>query len=120
MNKIITLTSLLFAALSLAYAIKQKRTLDRKVRDAEIKTMLGYRRISTQNVFMHPTEEVLKKFTRKSCLSIANQIDNNSYSDDEFGNLSRECAVVILESLAENIPENKSLADYFDENNKLY
>ncbi len=112
MKNIITVTALLSAFLSLSYAIWQKRTTDNKVRDAKIQTM--QQKISTQHVFMHPTEEVLKRYTRKSCISIAEQIKTNTFSDDDYGNYSRECAIVVLKSLAKNMPENVKLSDYFE------
>ena len=106
MNKIITLTSLLLALLSLAYAIWQKRTLDRKVREVR------HERI-------HPNNKSLEKFTRTCCINIAKQIETNSYSDDEYGDFSLECAVIVLRALAENMPDDVSLADYFDEINRI-
>lgn len=66
-----------------------------------------------QESFPNPDEDSLKSFKRDSCINIAKQICTNSYSDDEYGNFSRECAVLILNSLAENMSENESLAEYF-------
>ena len=77
MKNIITITALLSAFLSFAYAIWQKRTTDSKVRDAKIQTM--QQKVSTQNVFIHPTEEFLKRYTRNSCIGIADQIKTNTF-----------------------------------------
>ena len=112
MNKIITLAALLFAGLSLAYAIWQKRTAEGKVREAETRGM--QQRISEQDVFPHPTKEFLERYTRNSCIGIADQIKTNAFSDDDYGNYSRECAIFVLNALAENMPENESLAEYFE------
>ncbi len=106
MNKIITFGSLLLAVSSLAYAIWQKSTLDRKIREVRLERI-------------HPNNESLEKFTRTSCINIAKQIETNSYSDDEYGDFSLECAAAVLKALAENIPDDVSLANYFDEINKM-
>ena len=119
MNKIITLISLLTAVLSLANALSQKRKIYQKIRDTENRLMRELQKVPVKSVFLSPNKEFLKRYTKNSCKSIAQQLETNTFSDDEYGDYSRECAVVVLNALAENMPEGKTLADYFDENDRM-
>lgn len=66
-----------------------------------------------QNYFPHPNKSDLKKLTGNSCTGIAYQLEINSYSEDDFGNLSLEMAIFILNELAQNMKNNETLAEYF-------
>lgn len=110
---IVTSAALAAAATSTAYAIWQKKHTDEKILEAKADTIWRLRRVGSQNSFPHPTKETLEKLTGNGCKSIAFQIGNNSYSDDDFGNLARECAVCILKELSESMRENETLAEYF-------
>lgn len=59
------------------------------------------------------TDEDFDAFDSKSCENIAFQIENYTFADTEFGNLSRECAIFILKGLAENMNDNENLSEYF-------
>ncbi|MCH5192826.1 MAG: hypothetical protein J1F11_02620 [Oscillospiraceae bacterium] len=118
MKKIIFITACLSAIVSMTYAMWQKRTAENRILETEIKTMLKFRRVSKQDLFPQPTENDLQRFNGKSCKGIAYQLDNNTYSDDDYGNFSRECAALILNALAKNLPDGKSLAEYFSEKGK--
>lgn len=111
--KTITSAALAAAATSTAYAIWQKKHTDEKILEAKADTIWRLRRVGSRNSFPHPTEGTIEKLTGNGCKSIAFQIGNNSYSDDDFGNLARECAVCILEKLAGSMRENETLAEYF-------
>ena len=58
-------------------------------------------------------DEDFDLFDSECCNSIAFQIENGTYSDTEFGDLSRECAIFILKGLAENMGEDETLSEYF-------
>ncbi|MCH5199748.1 MAG: hypothetical protein J1F60_02220 [Oscillospiraceae bacterium] len=111
--KIITGIAFLTSVASLIYAMWQKKTTDDKVLTAEINTALKFRRVNEQYVFPHPTKETLKTLSGDSCSGIAYQIETNSYSDSDYGNLSRECAVFVLNELAANMKKDESLSEYF-------
>lgn len=66
-----------------------------------------------QNIFPHPTEKDLSKFNAKTCQGIAYQIEVNTESDNDYGNLAREVAAFILKKLAENMNEDETLEQYF-------
>lgn len=110
---IITSAALLSAVISCVYAHRIKS----KAKDEILNALQCCRRVREQTVLPHPTKSDLRKVTNDGCRSIAYQIDNNTYSDDYFGNHSRECAMLILKSLAENMREGENLAEYFARKN---
>ena len=97
---IITSAALMSAVISCLYAQK-------------VKSKAECRRVREQNIFPHPKKSDLERLTGKGCCCIAAHIDNNSYSDDDYGNYARECAVFILRSLADNMNDGETLAKYF-------
>ena len=97
---IITSVALVSAAASAAYAIWR----------------LSH--IHKQYTFPHPTKEDFKEMNSKSCSGIAYQIDIHTYSHNDFGNLSRECAILILNGLAENMKDGETLSEYFERKGK--
>lgn len=68
----------------------------------------------TQNIFPHPMCEDLKKLTAKSCIGIADQVETNTASNDDFGNYTREVVIVILKELANSMDSNESIAECFE------
>ncbi|MFR0737873.1 MAG: hypothetical protein ACLSHR_13530 [Oscillospiraceae bacterium] len=67
----------------------------------------------TQNIFPHPMCEDLKKLTAKSCIGIADQVETNTASNDDFGNYTREVVIVILKELANSMSPGESLDECF-------
>lgn len=110
---IVTSAALVSAAASAAYALWQKSHTEEKVLEAEVNTMLRLRRVREQQTFSHPIKSDFDRMNGKSCSGIAYQIDMHTYSDNDFGNFSRECAILILNGLAENIKEGETLSEYF-------
>lgn len=110
---IVTSAALLSAAASTVYAIWQKRHTEEKVLKAEADTIWRLRRVREQQTFSPPVKSDFDRMNGKSCSGIAYQIDIHTYSDSDFGNYSRECAILILNGLAENIKEGETLSEYF-------
>lgn len=69
--------------------------------------------VRKQNYFPHPDKNALEKLTGNSCTGIAYQLEINSRSEDDFGNLSLEMAIFILNELADNMKNDETLAEYF-------
>lgn len=67
-------------------------------------------------MFPKPTKESLSRLTADSCRGIAYQIQINTTSDDDYGNLARECAILILNELAESMSDSETLADFLRRN----
>ena len=67
-------------------------------------------------IFSKPTKESLAHMTANTCRGIAYQIQINTASDDDYGNLSRECAILILNKLAESMSDSETLADFLRRN----
>lgn len=111
--KIITAVSFSTAVASLIYAAYQKAVTDSKVYNAEINTILKYKCVSRQDVFPHPTRDTLEIFTSESCKTMAHHINTSTYSDSDYGNLIRECVVVVLKELATVMEKGENLSQYF-------
>ncbi len=79
-----------------------------------LKLMHKYKK--EQHTFPHPAEENLKSWTGESCRGIAEQIKTHSASDNDFGVLSMECAILILNKLADNMKADETLEEYFQRN----
>ena len=67
---------------------------------------------SSQNAFPHPTSETLKKITSNSCRGIAHQIMTNTASTDDYGNLTREIAVLVFEMIADNMDKDENILEF--------
>lgn len=115
---IVTLAALVSAAASAAYAIWQKKHTEDRVLEAEANTIWRLRRVREQNTFPHPDKTDFEKMNGKSCTGIAYQLDIHTYSSSDFGNLSRECASLILNGLAENMKGGETLSEYFKRKEK--
>ncbi len=113
---IVTSAALISAATSAAYAIWQKKHTKEKVLTAEANIIWKLSRLQKQkqDTFPHPTKEDFKKMNGKSCSGIAYQIEIHTYSQSDYGNLSRECAILILNALAENLKDGETLSEYFN------
>lgn len=114
MGNIITTVALTSAIISTAYAIWQKKSTQNKIFEARAEIINQLKPIREQNVFPHPCESDLKKMNKKTCVSIANQLDTNSYSSNDYGNLTRECAIMIIKELALNMNDEETLSEYFE------
>lgn len=117
MNKIslvITLAALTSSLVSALYAIQQKKTTEEKVHMAKADIIRQLKPVSEQDTFPHPSKSDLLKANKKTCIGVAHQIDNNTYSNNDFGNATREYAVMILNGLAENMRDGETLSEYFD------
>lgn len=110
---IVTSAALVSAVISAAYAIWQKKHTEKKVREAKAETIWRLRGVKEQHTFPHPTENDLEKFNEKYCIGLTYQLDNDTYSDNDLGNLARECAILILNGLAENMKDGETLSEYF-------
>ncbi len=110
---IITSAALAVTAISVAYAIWQKKSVREKVLQAEADTIWRLRRVCKQDIFPHPNKKDFEEMDAKSCTGIAYQIEIHTYSNSGFGNLSRECAVLILNGLAENMKDGETLSEFF-------
>lgn len=66
----------------------------------------------SQNVYEHPTADSLKKIHSTGCREIANQLMNNTASTDDYGNLARETAILILETLADNMDKDENILEF--------
>lgn len=86
--------------------IKKQRSKNGCVNDSE-------KFSKDQNTFPHPVKNDIEKLTGNSCKGIAYQLEINSRFEDNFGNLSIELAILILNQLAENMKKNETLAEYF-------
>lgn len=115
---IITSAALVSAAASAAYAIWQKKSTEKKVINAKADTIWRLSRIHKQYTFPHPTKEDFKGMNSKSCSGVAYQIDIHTYSHNDFGNLSREFAILILNELSENMKDGETLSEYFERKGK--
>ena len=105
---IVTSAALVSAAASAAYALWQKSRAEEKVLKAKADTIWRLRRVREQQTFSPPVKSDFDRMNGKSCSGIAYQIDIHTYSDSDFGNYSRECAILILNGLtAENLAESK-------------
>lgn len=67
-----------------------------------------------QNIFPHPKREDLKKLTAKGCICIADQVETNTASNDDFGNYTREVVIVILKELASSMDPCETLEQCFE------
>lgn len=67
-----------------------------------------------QEVFPHPTKEQISSFNADQCRGIANQIAYNTASRSDYGNLARECAVILINMLADSLGD-KTLACVLEE-----
>lgn len=112
-NIIITSAALVSVAASAAYTIWQKKTVKEKVLNAEADTIWRLSRIYKQR-FPKPDETDFEKMNGKSCSGIAHQIDKNTYSDNDYGNLSRDYAVLILNGIAQNMKEGETLSEFLE------
>ena len=110
---IVTSAALVSAAASAAYALWQKSHTKEKVLKAKADTIWRLRRVREQHTFPHPDKNDFRQMNAKSCTGIAYQIDIHTYSDSDFGNLSREYAILILNGLAENMKDGETLSEYF-------
>lgn len=110
---IVTSVALALSAASTVYAIWQKRHTEEKVMKAEADTIWRLRRIRGQHSLPHPNKKDFEQMDSKSCTGIAYQIDIHTYSVSDFGNHSRECAILILNGLAENMKDGETLSEYF-------
>lgn len=104
---IITSAALMTAAISCLYAQK-------------VKSKAECRRVREQKQFPHLKKSDLERLTGNGCCCIAAHIDNNSYSDNDYGNYARECAAFILRSLADNMIDGETLAGYFMRNERVF
>ena len=110
----ITSVSLLSALISLIYAIKQKNDTEEKVLMAQIDIAKHLKPVSEQDAFPPPSKSDLARTNKNTCIGIANQIDINTYSTNDYGNLTREYAAMILKELAQNMREGENLSEYLD------
>lgn len=113
-NVIITLASLASAFISVVYAIHQKKNTEEKVLMAKADIAQQLKPVREQNTFPHPSKSDLMKANKKTCLGIAYQIDINTYSSNDFGIVTREYAVMILNELAKNMRDGETLSEYFE------
>lgn len=113
-NVIITLASLASAFISVVYAIQQKKNTEEKVLMAKADIVQQLKPVREQNTFPHPSKSDLMKANKKTCIGIAYQIDINTYSSNDFGIVTREYAVMILNELAKNMRDGETLSEYFE------
>lgn len=113
-NVIITLASLASAFISVVYAIQQKKTTEGKILMAKADIAQQLKPVREQNTFPHPSKSDLMKANKKTCIGIAYQIDINTYSSNDFGIVTREYAVMILNELAKNMRDGETLSEYFE------
>lgn len=72
-----------------------------------------------KNYFIpHITEKDFERITGKHCNGIAYQVDIDTYSNNDLGNLARECTIFILGKLAENMKDGETLSEYFKRKGK--
>ena len=110
----ITSVSLLFALICLIYAIRQKNNIEEKVLMAQVDIAKRLKPISEQDSFPPPSKSDLMRTNKNTCIGIANQIDFNTYSTNDYGNLTRVYAVMILKELAQNMRDGENLSEYLD------
>lgn len=115
---IVTSAALVSAAASAAYAIWQKKHIEDKILEVKVNTMLAFKRVREQHIFPHPDKSNFEKMNGKSCADIAYQIDMHTYSDSDFGNFSRECAILVLNGIADNMKDGETLSEYFERKGK--
>ena len=117
MNKIgfiVTSVSLASALICLIYAVKQKNKIEEKVLMAQVDIAKRLKPTSEQDAFPPPSKSDLMRTNKNTCIGIANQIDINTYSTNDYGNLTREYAAMILKELAQNMREGENLSEYLD------
>ena len=117
MNKIgfiVTSVSLASALICLIYAVKQKNKIEEKVLMAQVDIAKRLKPTSEQDAFPPPSKSDLMRTNKNTCIGIANQIDINTYSTNDYGNLTREYAVMILKELAQNMRDGENLSEYLD------
>lgn len=61
--------------------------------------------------------EDFKLFHADTCESLAFYLDTETHSDSAVGDLSLQCAAIILRGLAENMHANETLSEYFQRKN---
>lgn len=110
---IVTSAALVSAVASAAYAIWQKKHTEKKLREAKAETIWRLRGVREQHTFPHPTEKDLEKFNEKYCIGLTYQLDNDTYSDNDLGNLAREYAIFIIGKLAKTLKDGETLSEYF-------
>lgn len=102
------------------YCVISNENTNAEVRDEtdwiNIALMLLHKYKKEQYTFPHPVEENLKSWTGESCRGIAEQIKTHTASDNDFGVLSMECAILILNKLAESMNADETLEEYFQRN----
>ena len=111
MNKIgfiVTSVSLASALICLIYAIKQKNDTEEKVLMAQVDIAKRLKPTSEQDAFPPPSKSDLMRTNKNTC------IDINTYSTNDYGNLTREYAVMILKELAQNMRDGENLSEYLD------
>ena len=117
MNKIgfiVTSVSLASALICLIYAVKQKNKIEEKVLMAQVDIAKRLKPTSEQDAFPPPSKSDLRRTNKNTCIGIANQIDINTYSTNDYGNLTREYAAMILKELAQNMRDGENLSEYLD------
>lgn len=117
MNKIgfiVTSVSLASALICLIYAVKQKNKIEEKVLMAQVDIAKRLKPTSEQDAFPPPSKSDLMRTNKNTCIGIANQIDINTYSTNDYGNLTREYAAMILKELAQNMRDGENLSEYLD------
>ena len=74
----------------------------------------------SQNVYEHPTADSLKKIHSAGCSGIAKQLMENTASTDDYGNLAREMAILILETLSDNMNNNENILEFIMKNSSQF
>ena len=74
----------------------------------------------SQNVYEHPTADSLKKIHSAGCSGIAKQLMENTASTDDYGNLAREMAILILETLADNMNNEENILEFIMKNSSQF
>lgn len=74
----------------------------------------------SQNVYEHPTADSLKKIRSAGCSGIAKQLVENTASTDDYGNLAREMAILILETLADNMNNEENILEFIMKNSSQF
>lgn len=102
------------------YCVISNENITAEVQDEtdwiNIALMLSHKYKKEQHTFPHPVEENLKSWTGESCRGIAEQMKTHTASDNDFGVLSMECAILILNKLAESMNADETMEEYFRRN----
>lgn len=113
-NLFITSISCLTALISTIYAIQQRKQTKEKILVARADAIKKLQPVSEQNTFPHPSKSDLDKTNKNTLKGIAYQIDINTYSSNDFGNLTREYVIMIFNELSENMRDEETLSEYFN------